>query len=70
MKEELVDMQEIWVPCAAGEGEAIRFEDGQNLKLVARIANGYPIYLAQDVMLENIQVSQEQLEHIKKTHLT
>ncbi len=63
--EELVNVEEIWVPCEKGAGQGIR-QDGKNYELLAIIANGYPLFLKDGVMLENIKMTPEQVENAKK----
>lgn len=67
MEKILVDVQEIWIPCSADEGQAMR--DGKPLKLAAIVANGHPLFLGQDVVLEKSQVADLQYQHmLKKFH--
>lgn len=63
-KEELI---EIWIPVKEG-GEAFHFEKQTNLKLVAIILNGCPLFLEKDFMLEKKYISKVQADNLRKTH--
>lgn len=63
MNENLVEVIEIWAPVENG-GEARR--DGQNLKLVAFIANGQPIKIAEGYVVELNKISETQYQNIDR----
>lgn len=56
--EEKVEMIEIWQPVEQG-GEAINM-DGKNLKRIAVLVNGYPIFLETDYCVEKRSITKEE----------
>jgi hypothetical protein len=65
--EKQIETQEIWVPCGSGEGQAVRFENGQHLMLAAITANGHPIYLANGIVLEKVWRPEPALKAMQQT---
>ncbi len=67
MKEEFVNLEEIWVICNPEDAHGVTI-DGKSMKKIAILANGYPIYLEPDAYLETTKITKEQSRNlIKKT---
>jgi len=63
MKEKHVEITEIWQPVKEG-GEAVM--DGKNLKLVALLAGGQPLWLSKGFVAEKLYASEEQAKNMKE----
>ena len=60
----LVEMVEIWQPTKKGKGEIVSFGRGKDLKLVAKLINGVPIFLKKDWIVERRWLTKEEEEHL------
>lgn len=60
---DMVEIIEIWKPVKRGGG-AIEFPSGKNLKLIALLANGYPIELEKDYVLQRHHITQEEAKRL------
>ena len=63
-KENLVEIIEVWRPVEKG-GEAFDFGKQQNLKLVALIANGQPLKLEEDFMINKKYITKQEYKNFK-----
>lgn len=68
MAEEFVKITEVWVPVKKG-GEAILLSKGKNIKRIALVANGVPLFLEQDCVIINRDISKEEHEQLRKSIL-
>ncbi len=64
MKKEFVIIEEIWSPCVPEDAMMVTMQ-GQGLEKIAVIANGIPIYLKKDYVLETRQITQKEYELLK-----
>lgn len=64
MKEEYVDVFEIWMPVDIG-GEAYNPKTQKGMKLVAFIVDGRVLKLEEGFMLEKRKITKEEEKHLK-----
>ena len=61
----MIELIELWMPVDEG-GEAFDYYSKQNLKLVAILANGVPIKLEKDFMIDKKYITKEEYENTFK----
>lgn len=62
--EEKVEKIEVWIPCKQGEGTAVR-QDGTQMKRVAILINGIPVFLEKEFAIEKGWITKEEAEQYK-----
>lgn len=65
MDKKMIELIELWMPVDEG-GEAFDYYSKQNLKLVAILANGVPIKLEKDFMIDKKYITKEEYENTFK----
>lgn len=60
LTEELVEVTETWIPCEESKGPL--YVDKKPYKCVSIIANGKPIFVAEDVVVEIRKVHKKEVE--------
>lgn len=61
-------VEEIWIPTKeVGYGQSIS-RDGKDYKIIAYIANGVPLFLEKDCVLEKRYISKKDFENIKNKY--
>lgn len=68
MEKDFVEMTEVWMPVKEG-GEAWRVGKGP-LKLVARLLDGYPIFLEEDFCVEKRYLTKEEAAQKEKENIS
>ncbi|MBI4029093.1 MAG: hypothetical protein HY376_01890 [Candidatus Blackburnbacteria bacterium] len=66
MKEETIEVIEVWEPVESG-GEAVRFgtTNGKgNLKRIALIVGGTPLFLEKDYFIERREITKEEAKKL------
>ena len=64
-----VEIIEIWKP-TKGRGEAFNLKTKTNLKRVAMLANGHPVFLEKDYCLERSYITKEEADKRFPTTIT
>lgn len=62
MKENLVEVLEIWMPTKGGDGSVFDIKRQQFLKMAALIVNGNPIKLEDGFLMERKHITKEEAE--------